>query len=219
MQRAFPRTSLLPQFPRLQNHDYPSGRVYEMPWLELYPSITTVLKGLYDGPDMPAEVLKAAAIRGEKVHHLCEDYIEGEVVDPRRNGFNVEGLFRSVAAELDSHLTAVHAQEVTLYTKRLRMAGRCDLIADWDGVPSIVDFKTSATDKYESGIESYWLQTAGYSLMLQEMIGLVCAQLVVIVATEGDDRCKVFKRLRTSELTQKLAWVRAEYERKNECSG
>ena len=48
---------------------------------------------------------------------------------------------------LDEHLTETWYQEVPLYSNRLKVAGKVDLIGTLDGVPTVIDFKTSRKKK------------------------------------------------------------------------
>jgi genome maintenance exonuclease 1 len=77
-------------------------------------------------------------------------------------------------------------QECALYSKQLGLAGRVDCIAEFDGVLSIIDFKTSKKIKTKNMIEDYFWQECAYSLMLEEMIGAPTHQLVTIMAVEDE---------------------------------
>jgi genome maintenance exonuclease 1 len=80
----------------------------------------------------------------------------------------------------------IHYQECALWSKQLGMAGRVDCIAEFDGVLSVIDFKTSKKIKQSAHIEDYYWQTAAYSLMYEEMIGQPIHDLVIIMAVENE---------------------------------
>ena len=48
-------------------------------------------------------------------------------------------------------------QEIPLYSKYLKIAGRVDCIAYFDGELSVIDFKTSTNIKKEDQIQDYFL--------------------------------------------------------------
>lgn len=64
------------------------------------------------------------------------------------------------------------------------IAGRCDCIGYYDGVLSIIDYKTSRKAKNKNDIENYWIQTTFYALALEEQFGLKVEQLVILMAIE-----------------------------------
>ena len=68
----------------------------------------------------------------------------------------------------------------------LQLAGRVDLIAEWDGKLSIIDFKTSRKLKQKKWIESYFMQAAGYAQMFYELTGIVISNLVILIAVDQE---------------------------------
>jgi ATP-dependent exoDNAse (exonuclease V) beta subunit len=68
----------------------------------------------------------------------------------------------------------------------LKTAGRCDLIAEYDGVPSVIDFKTSRKLKKEEWIESYFLQTTVYSMMFESMYKIKVPQIAILIAVDHE---------------------------------
>jgi genome maintenance exonuclease 1 len=86
-----------------------------------------------------------------------------------------------------------HYQEQALWSTQLKMAGRVDCIAEFDGVLSVIDFKTSKKVKSHEDIEDYFWQTSAYALMYEELIGEPIHDLVIIMAVE-DSSPIVFKQ-------------------------
>jgi genome maintenance exonuclease 1 len=66
------------------------------------------------------------------------------------------------------------------------MAGRVDCIGEYDGVLSVIDFKTSKAPKDRSSIQEYFWQTAAYALMYEDMIGKPIDNTVIIMAVENE---------------------------------
>jgi genome maintenance exonuclease 1 len=67
------------------------------------------------------------------------------------------------------------------------MAGRVDCIAEFDGVLSVIDFKTSKRIKQKEDIDSYFAQCVAYACMYEELIGRGIGQIVVIMAVENSE--------------------------------
>jgi hypothetical protein len=181
--------------PRLEQRNLDSGRVYAVLGTDLvYPSITRVL-GAKPKPHLAAwrervghdeanRISKAASGRGTKLHSLAEQYLGNKSVDTVEP--HVMELWRYLRPWLDAHITGVYAQEVDLYSDKLMVAGRTDLVADVDGVLSIVDFKQANKPKKESYIHDYYLQGTFYALALYERTGMKCKQVLFpITSPEG----------------------------------
>ena len=178
--------------PRLEQRNLATGRVYAVVGTDLvYPSITRVLAAKPKphlaawrkrvGDDEAKRISQAAAGRGTKLHSLAERYLGNEDLDTVEP--HVMELWRYLRPWLDAHITGVYAQEVDLYSDKLMVAGRTDLVADVDGVPSIVDFKQANKPKKTEWVEdSYALQGTFYACALYERIGMKCKQIVFPIA-------------------------------------
>jgi hypothetical protein len=178
------------------------GRRYKTPeGLEL-PSVTTVLgfRGKAAilawrkrvGEEEANKIARRAAGRGTKVHHMAEDYINNEPVYTQGEMPHVVQLWNSLKKSIDDHVDNVRAQEVPLYSADLRLAGRVDLIADYDGVPSIIDFKTSSRVKDREEISNYFMQACAYACMFEERTGIEINNLVVLMTVENMSEPLVF---------------------------
>ena len=64
------------------------------------------------------------------------------------------------------------------------MAGRVDCIAEYNGVPSIIDFKTSRSERSDDWNLDYYIQTSAYAEMFEERTGTPIEQIVILVVTE-----------------------------------
>jgi len=78
----------------------------------------------------------------------------------------------------------VYAIEQPLYSNHLKVAGRVDCIAEYDGKISIIDYKTSTKEKREDWIENYFLQCTAYAIMFEEITGKKVEKIVVMIACE-----------------------------------
>ena len=73
-----------------------------------------------------------------------------------------------------------------LYSETLGLAGQVDCIAEYDGVPSVIDFKTSSKLKKEEWITHYFEQCTCYSLMYEEMTGIKAKQIVILISVDHE---------------------------------
>ena len=98
---------------------------------------------------------------------------------------NVIESFSSIKNILDTYIGDVYAQEVSMYSDHLKIAGRVDLVGQFDGELSVVDFKTSNRVKRKEWIYGYFMQCCGYAIMWEERTGIPIRQLVVIITVDG----------------------------------
>ena len=188
------------EFAELQRIDGPI-RLYETPEGKRYPSVTTVLGKMTDksaleawkkrvGEDEAARVSARASTRGTKVHTMCENYVLGNDIDASMPHNMM--MFNQIKKVLDEKVNMVRATECTLFSDHLKLAGSCDLIADYDGRLSIIDYKTSAKLKRKDWIEGYFLQASLYSYMLWEMTGILVKDIVIIIGVDDSLEAQVF---------------------------
>ena len=184
---------------------YENGnRFYVTPEGNKYPSITSVLganpekiKGLQKwrkrvGEAEANKISRKASRRGTTVHKICEDYLNNE--DEYINGAMPDSveMFNSLKPILMKSVGNIYGQELALYSDHLGVAGRVDLIAEWDGVPSIIDFKTSGRPKKIEWIDDYFMQCSGYAAMYYEMTDFPIKDVVVAIMVDGDSP-QIFK--------------------------
>lgn len=162
----------------------------------LYPSITTVLgvrkekqKGLQEwrervGNDVANHIMRTAASRGTAVHHMCEDFLNNVEVTQEGREFLPWCLFSQLKPTLEKSINNIFAQECGLWSEKYRLAGRVDCIAEWNGVPSIIDFKTSRSERKDEYNFEYYMQASAYAEMFEERTGIEINQIVILVVTE-----------------------------------
>jgi len=182
-------------FPVLSTKTVDKKRFYVTPEGKEYPSITTVLsprnkEGLMKwrkrvGEKVATHIANKAAVRGSKVHKMCEDYLNGLDMEHHKKDFLPYCLFNELKDKTFDNINEVIAQEVTLYSDKYRVAGRTDLIANYRNELSIVDFKTSTNERKDSYNENYYIQTAAYAEMFEELTGQPINQIVILVVTEN----------------------------------
>lgn len=201
------------EFAHLNRIDGETARLYETPTGERYPSVTTVLGKMSDKTalnewrkrvgDVEANKVSArAASRGTSIHNMCEKYILGEEIDTSMPHNMM--IFNQIKKILDDKVDTIRATECTLFSHHLQIAGTCDLIADYDGRLSIIDYKTSTRRKRKDWIEGYFLQCALYAYMLWEMTGIGVKDIVIVIGVDDELDAQVFVE-RPSNYIEKAA--------------
>lgn len=187
--------------PDLKSETFPDGRrYYTLGDGTRLPSVTTVIGAQKKdaimkwrkrvGEAEANRVSRKAAGRGTNVHTLCERYLNNESLGEIMP--DAKEMFYSIKPLLN-RINNIHYQEQALWSKQLGMAGRVDCIAEFDGVLSVIDFKTSKRIKLSGDIEDYYWQTAAYALMYEEVVGKPIDDLVIIMAVE-DSEPLIFKQ-------------------------
>lgn len=158
-----------------------------------FPSITSVLGSFPKpalmewrvrvGADEANRVTKLATSRGTKLHSLCEHYLNNEVIDTKKYMPDVLSAFYGFKPLLHN-INDIHYQEAPLYSTKLKVAGRVDVLASYNNTFSVIDFKTSKKEKREDWIQDYFLQCCYYSLSYYELTGILAKQIVILIAVE-----------------------------------
>ena len=186
--------------PPLQTRSIDKKRFYITPEGAEYPSITTVLSsrnkaGLHEwrkrvGDEVANYVSGKAASRGTKVHHMCEDYLNNMAIKfpskwaKHKKDFFPYCLFTQLQEKVLQNIDDIYAQEAGLYSDKYKVAGRVDCESEYNGVPSVIDFKTSTKERKDDWNENYYIQGSAYAEMFQERTGIVIDQGVILVVTE-----------------------------------
>jgi ATP-dependent exoDNAse (exonuclease V) beta subunit len=159
------------------------GRVYRVPGGELYPSITTVLsaynkKAIMEwrqrvGEEKANEISRKASGRGTKLHNTVEKYLLNEMTDMKLKTMmpDIKEMFFDMRKIIDENIGDIYGIEQPLYSHKLKLAGRCDCIAEWNGELAIVDWKTSSRIKDKDHIQNYFMQATAYAEMFEERTG------------------------------------------------
>jgi genome maintenance exonuclease 1 len=136
------------------------------------------------GNDVANHIMRTAASRGTAVHTMCEDFLNNKEVVKDDFPFLPWCLFSQLKPTLVKSVNNIYAQEAGLWSEKYRLAGRVDCIAEWNGVPSIIDFKTSRSERKESYNFEYYMQASAYAEMFEERTGIEINQIVILVVTE-----------------------------------
>ena len=188
-----------------------------------YPSVTTVLgyqtKGAIMewrkrvGEEEANKISRQASVRGTKIHKLCEDILNNEEEDTSKLSLLEKVTFDNFRPLLD-RIDNIHAQEIALYSDHLRLAGRVDCIAEFDGKLSVIDFKTSGKPKKKEWITNYFAQAAAYAIMYEERTGIPINRSVILIAVENEEP-QIFIE-RRDNYVEELLHARDYYERNHQ---
>lgn len=158
-------------------------RVYQTPEGETLPSVTTILSATKDmtklnewrkrvGEDKANQISREAAGVGTAMHSNLERFIVGVQRQPGNNPVHVQA--NKMADVIIEHglskVTEVWAMEQSLYFPGL-YSGTTDLVAVYDGNPSVCDYKQTNKPKKEEWIEDYKLQLTAYIMAHNEVYG------------------------------------------------
>ena len=165
------------------------GRYYQTPQGKIYPSSTTVV-GLLNkkaieqweqrvGKEKADQIRTEAAAHGSRWHLLMEDTLNK---GKQNLSFTHEfcRCYKKVLKDIFPKITKVHAVERRMYSDEIEVAGTADLIADYNGMCTILDWKTTSHFKSAQDVVSYWCQLASYAVMAKERMNLDVKQFVLV---------------------------------------
>lgn len=170
------------------------GKFYQTPY-GLFPSVTTILQATMpeekrrrlanwrkrNGAN--AETIRLEAVeRGKAIHRLVEAHCEGDEPDcpPELEPFWTE------TRKLLKAFGQVKATEHAVYHVLHQYAGTLDILAEWNGVLTLMDVKTSYRPKRVQYLEDAKLQIAAYRTPCEELLGITINQGLVIVVSPSN---------------------------------
>ncbi len=168
-----------------------------------YPSISTILSatasehkknGLQSWKENePAHryITKQAQDIGTQSHKIIEGYLCNDL---SLEEFDLLPIahFNNLKPFLEN-ISNVVGIEQRMYSDNLRVAGTSDLIAEYGGELSIIDYKTKRKPQIDEYMYEYYLQTTCYAHMFEEATGRKINQLVVLVSSEKNTRQEFIK--------------------------
>ena len=160
-----------------------------------YISITTLLSNLAKdsisrwrkrvGEVEANKISTKASRQGTRVHSICESYIKNEYGFLDDKMPNEIDMFSSIQSLLD-RINNIHCVEGALYSDELKLAGRTDLIAEFDDELAVIDYKTSRKIKTWEMCHSYFMQGAFYAMAYEERTGISINNIIIIMAVENE---------------------------------
>lgn len=192
-----------------------TGRHYQTP-SGLFPSVTTVLGATKS--EKEREHLQKWQHKMDRIHGLGGGNIQQQAARDRGNAIHeaiavtIFGLYNAetlITPELAPYWESVKPIvkaiknpgycEHAVYHGGLKYAGTLDLIADWQGKTTIIDWKTSQRTKKLAWINDYILQITAYAKAYEWMHGVPIEQSLIVIATP--EKAQLFQ-FDTAEIEQ-----------------
>lgn len=159
----------------------------------MLPSVTNITGALSEvgisfwkrnvGEVEAGRVQTRALTNGTEMHSIIENHLNNLPIPAKyKNPVSLK-LFEQAKSELE-RINNIKAQEVQLYSLGLGVAGRVDCIGEFDGVLSVIDFKSARKKKQKSWLKGYYCQATCYALMYEELTGEKIDQIVILVSAE-----------------------------------
>ena len=174
-------------------------RLYQTPDGHKTPSVTTILSATKDmtalnewrnriGKEKAQQITTEAAGVGTSVHGNLERFLCGQKRQPGNNPVHVKAnaMADIIIANGLSKVNEVWAIEQSLYFPGL-YSGTTDLVAVYEGNPSICDFKQSNRKKKDEYVEDYRLQLVAYIMAHNEVYGTDMKEGHIFMCTRGND--------------------------------
>ena len=181
-------------YPSLSRETVDGVRYYDTPKGKKLVSITSVISHYNReifrewrakvGEKEANKVTKQATSRGTDMHTLAEYYLKNSKL-PSVQPLS-EMLFKQAKPTLDK-IDNIHAQEQSLFSYQLGVAGSVDCIAEYEGELAIIDFKTAKKPKPKKWVDHHFVQCAAYGCMLYEMTGIMVKKFVIIMSCEDGE--------------------------------
>ena len=191
------------EYPILERVDTEIGRHYLDSNNKPVPSVTTVLSGTSKskdgliqwrnriGEEEAERIIKQSTDIGTAVHEAIENYLNGKSWDNFEETYD-QLLAQKISAKFIKDglkgITDIWGLEVGLLLDNL-YAGTADCVGEFDGTPTLIDFKTAKKIKKREWIEDYFLQGCAYANAHNVMFGTKIEQIVILMV----DRNAIFQ--------------------------
>ena len=156
-------------------------RLYENPYGEPVPSVTTILdktkpwekvQALNNwkkrvGAENAQKIVTEAANVGTQMHNMLEAWTKNEEYTGDST-LQSRLMADTVKSNIENDLDEIWGSEVNLCYPQL-YAGTTDLVGLYKGQPTIMDFKQTNKPKKREWIDDYFMQAAAYGMAHNEM--------------------------------------------------
>ena len=162
------------------------------------PSVTTILYATQSedkkqsldawrqgvGYEQAQRITTQAASRGTEMHYVLENYLNGiGYLNLSTDGATARIMAHKIIDNLDP-LKLIYGSEVSLAYED-KWAGSTDLVGQFKGKETIIDFKQSNKLKKEEWVEDYFYQIAAYSLAHKKNYGPIEQGLIAMCTKDG----------------------------------
>ena len=156
-------------------------RLYENPYGEPVPSVTTILDKTKPkekrealnrwkkrvGPENAQRIVTEAANVGTIMHNILEHWVKNEEYTGDTI-LQAKMMADTVKQNIEADLDEIWGSEVNLCYPQL-YAGTTDLVGVYKGRPTIMDFKQTNKPKKREWIDDYFMQAAAYGMAHNEV--------------------------------------------------
>jgi len=170
-------------------------RLYNNPWGEPVPSVTTILdktkpkekrEALNNwkkrvGEAEAQRIVTEAANVGTQMHNMLEAWVKNEEYTGEST-IQSRMMADTVKKNVEPYLDEVWGSEVNLCYPGL-YAGTTDLVGVYKGKPTIMDFKQTNKPKKREWIDDYFMQGAAYGLAHNELYGTEIENIAIFMCS------------------------------------
>ena len=155
---------------------------------QVYASATTLLDAMQDKSWMQYVNLSQEALNDRRNNAAKIGTAVHQALYEKLSGLNVTklGLVASAhVSQISEHLNKisdVRGLEKIMKSDTLKVAGTADVIAAYDGVSSVIDFKTTRKPRYGKRRDVWYQQAAMYAFMHYEETNFVASQIVIMAS-------------------------------------
>jgi genome maintenance exonuclease 1 len=170
-------------------------RLYENPYGEPVPSVTTILdktkpkekrEALANwkkrvGEKQAQKIVTEAANVGTQMHNMLEAWVKNEEY-AGESTIQSRMMADTVKQNVEPYLDEVWGSEVNLCYPEL-YAGTTDLVGVYKGKPTIMDFKQTNKPKKREWIDDYFMQGAAYGMAHNELYGTEIKNIAIFMCS------------------------------------
>lgn len=166
-----------------------------------YPSVTTALSVLSErgiaewrkriGEEEANKITTQASRAGSALHYVAERYMLQEKSWKLEADPISLAKFLTIKPYIDNCIDEVYGIELQMISHKYMVGGTADCICRYNGMNTILDFKTSRKEKTDDMIMGYFLQAATYGQMCREIYNWEPEQIVILMAV-NDGTSQVF---------------------------
>ena len=196
-------------YKELKRQSIDGKRLYENPYGDPVPSVTTILSATQPaekrqalanwrkrvGTEEAQRITTTAANRGTVMHNILEHWALGEyeTYNPGNNIVHrqAKDMAQVVIDNIENDVNEIWGTEVNLCAANL-YAGTTDLVGMYKDKPTIMDFKQTNKPKKREWIDDYFLQGAAYALAHNEMFETKIENIAIFMCS-GDCQWQLFE--------------------------
>lgn len=183
------------QYSELQRKSVNGKRLYENPWGDPVPSVTTILdrtkpkekrEALNNwkkrvGEAEAQRIVTEAANVGTQMHNMLEAWVKNEEY-AGESTIQSRMMADTVKKNVEPYLDEIWGSEVNLCYPGL-YAGTTDLVGVYKGKPTIMDFKQTNKPKKREWIDDYFMQGAAYGMAHNELYGTKIENIAIFMCS------------------------------------